>query len=88
MRGSFLCYPKFSLQLVKFLLSYAMRIITGMFPFVFWVFSTQKCEAVIFTKFGSACMYARPLDYYDAPGLLTVHPPCTHAHVMHVSLEL
>ena len=40
---------------------YAMRIMFDMFLFAFWVFSTQKCVAVIFAKFGLACMYTRPL---------------------------
>ena len=37
----------------------------GMFSFAFWVFSTQKCEAVIgvVPKFESACIPVRPLEY-------------------------
>ena len=57
MRGSHLPYPKFLLQLVKFLLRYAMGIKFGMFLFVFWVLSTWNCEAVIFVKFVSGCIH-------------------------------
>ena len=52
MRGSHLPHAKFSLQLGKFSLRYAMRIMFGMFLFAFGVFSTQKCEAVIFQSLG------------------------------------
>ena len=80
MRGSHLPHAKFSLQSVKFLLRYAMGIMFGMFWFVFWVFSTQKCEAVIFAKFGLACMHTRPLDYLGALVLHRAHAPCIHMH--------
>ena len=70
MRGSCLPHAKFSLQLGKFLLRYAMRIMFGMFLFVFWVFSTQQCEAVMIAKFRSACMHTRPLNYLDVLILL------------------
>ena len=88
MRGSLLPQAKFSLQLVKFSLRYAMRIMFGLFPFVLWVCGTQKCEAAIFTKFGSACRHARPLDYLDAPVLLRAHVPCTHVHAMHAGCDV
>ena len=76
MRGSHLPHPKFSLQSGMFSLSYAMRIMFGMFLFAFWVFSTLKHEPVIFSKFRSAYMYASPLDYLDTPILLMEHMPC------------
>ena len=86
MRGSHLPYAKFSLQSVKFLLSYAMRIMFGLFLFVCWVFSTQKCEAVIFTKFGLACVHARLLDYLDELVLHRAHASCScaHVHMLHM----
>ena len=55
----------------------------GMFLFAFWVFSTQKCEVVIFAQFGLACVHARPLNY-----LLRAHAPCTHVHVVHAQCEV
>ena len=83
MRGSHLPHAKFSLQSMKFSLRYAMGIMFGMFLFAFWVFITQKCEVVIFPKFNSACMHARPLIYLDAPYLFGAHAPCTHVHTAH-----
>ena len=57
-----------------------MGIMFGMFSFAFWVFSTPKCEALIFTKFVLACMNARSLKcpYY----LEHMH----HAHVCMLSM--
>ena len=83
MRGSHLPHAKFSLQLVKFSLRYAMGIMFGMFYFAFWVFGTWKCEVVIFTKFKSACMHARPLDFLDMLFLHRAHTPCMCTHVVH-----
>ena len=57
-----------------------MRIMFGMFLFAFWVFSTQKCETVIFTRFGLACMHARPLNYLDMPIYLE-HMDHAHVHM-------
>ena len=84
MRGSHLPHAKFSLQLVKFSLRYAMGIKVGMLWFAFWVFCTCKGEAVIFTKFRSACMHTRPLEYLDMLVSLTAHAPYAHMHIMHV----
>ena len=53
------------------------RIMFGMFPFAFWVFSTPKCEAVIFAKFRLACMPSRPLKFLDGP--IYLEHMC-HAH--------
>ena len=53
MNGSCLPCPKLSLQLVEFSLRYAMRILFGMFIFALWVFSTGKCEVVIFAKYAT-----------------------------------
>ena len=44
-----------------------------MFLFEFWVFSARKCEAVIFTKFGSDSVHHRPLEYLDVLVLLRAH---------------
>ena len=60
-----------------------MGIKFDMFWFAFWVFSTQQCEAVIFTKFGSACAHARPLNYLDVLVLHRACSPCMCMHVMH-----
>ena len=60
-----------------------MRIMFGMFLFALWVFSTQKCEAVMFVIFGSACVHARPLNYLDVPVLLRARAPCPCACIMH-----
>ena len=78
MRGSHLPHNKFSLQLGKFLLSYAMRIMFGMFLFAFWVIRTPKCEVVIFPKFQLACMHAGHLKYIGMPILLKACTPCVH----------
>ena len=37
----------------------------------------------IVAKFWSACMHASPLDYLDAPILLSAHAPSTYAHLAH-----
>ena len=76
------------LQLMKFLLRYAIGIMFGMFWFAFWVFSTQKCEAGIFTRLGSACVYTRPLRYLDALVLHRAHVPCMHVCVAHASHDV
>ena len=60
----------------------------GMFLFAFWVFSTQKCEVVIFAQFGLACVHARPLNYLDALTSPRAHAPCTHVHVVHAQCEV
>ena len=83
MRGSYLPHAKFSLQLVKFLLRYAMRIMFGMFSFEFWVFGTQNCEVVLFTKFKSACVHARPLKFLDVLVLYRAHASCTCVCITH-----
>ena len=49
---------------------------------------TQKCEAVIFAKFGLACMHARPLEYLDALVLHRVHAPCAHPCIMHARCDV
>ena len=49
----------------------------------FWVFGTQKCEVVIYAKFGSACVPARPLKHLDALVLHRAHVPCMCEDVMH-----
>ena len=64
---------------IKFLLRYTMGIMFGMFLFAFQVFITQKCEAVIFPKFKSACVHARPLGYLDVPS----HWACTLCRHVH-----
>ena len=59
MKGFHLPHAQFSLQSMEFLLRYAMGIMFGMFSFAVWVFSTQKYEAVIFSKFELACVHTR-----------------------------
>ena len=83
MRGSCLPHAKFSLQLLKFLLRYSMRIMFGML-FAFWVFSTQKCETFIFAKFGLTFMHVSPLNYLDTQ-FCREHMchTCTHMSCMH-----
>ena len=49
---------------------------SGMFLFAFWVFSTQKCEAVNFPKCESAYVNARPFGYLGMPFLLRACAPC------------
>ena len=88
MRCSHLPHAKFSLQLVEFLLRYAMGIMFGMFWSAFWVFSTQKCEAVIFAKFRLACMHTRKLDYLDTLVLHRACAPFMHAHIAHARCEI
>ena len=56
-----------------------------MFSFAFWVIRTLKCGAVIFPKFRSAGVPARPIEYLDAPILFIARAPCSrvcgaHAH--------
>ena len=46
-----------------------------------------KCEVVIFSKFRSACVHARPLDYLDVLVLHTAHAPCTHTHVLYARCD-
>ena len=75
-RGSHLPHAKFSLQSILFLLGSAMGIMFGMFLFAFQIFSTWRCEAVIFPKFESACVHARPLRYLDMPYIFKAHAPC------------
>ena len=60
-----------------------MGIVLGMSMFAFWVFSTQRHDAVIFTKFELACVHDRPLNYLDALFLHGAHVPCTCACIMH-----
>ena len=48
----------------------------SMFPFAFWVFSTQKCEAVNFPKFESGCIHARPLRYLGMQLIIIACAPC------------
>ena len=88
MRGSHLPHAKFSLQYIKFSLTYTMGIMFGIFSFAFWAFSTQKCEAVIFHKFESACMHARPLGYLDVPYLYRACAPCTCMHYVHAKYDI
>ena len=83
MRGSHLPHAEFSLQYLKFSLRYAMSNMSGMFSFAFWVFSTQKCEAVNLPKFELACMPARTLGYLGMPFLIIAHALCTCMHNMH-----
>ena len=75
MRGFPLPHAKFSLQLVKFLLRYAMGIIFGMCLSAFWVSTIQKCVVVIFAKFELACVHITPLRYLDVPYLFRAHVP-------------
>ena len=63
-----------------------MGIMFGMFSFAFQVFSTQKGEVVIFSKFELACMHARLLGYLVVPYLSREHAPCMHMHDMHARL--
>ena len=65
-----------------------MRIMFGMFLFEFWVLSTWKCEVVIFAKFRSACVHARPLNYLDVLILVRGCAPCSCAHVMHAQCDV
>ena len=53
-----------------------------------WVFSIQKCEAVIFPKFESACMHARPLRYLDVLFLHRAHVPCMHTCDVHARCDI
>ena len=59
----------------------------GMF-FAFWVFSAQKCGAVIFSKFELACMHARPLRYLDMLYLFRAGAPCIHVHNAHARCDV
>ena len=79
MKSSGLVYAKFSLQLVKFLLRYEMGVNFGMVWTAFWVLSTQKCEAVIFTKFKPACVF----NCFDVLVSCKAHAPCMHMCIMH-----
>ena len=88
MRGSCLPHAKFSLQYLKFSLRYTMGNMSGMFLFAFWVFSTQKCEAVIFPKFKLACMSARPLGYLDMPFSIIGCVPCMCTHDVHAQCDV
>ena len=65
-----------------------MRIMFGMFWLAFWVFSTQKCEAVIFAKLVLACMHARPLKYLDVLVFYRACASCMHAHIMHARHDI
>ena len=60
-----------------------MGIMIGMFLFAFHVFSTQKCEAIIFPKFELACIPARPLGYLDTLFLHRACVPCMHVCDVH-----
>ena len=63
-----------------------MGIMFGIFSFVFQVFSTQECEAVILSKFELVCVHAGPLKYLDTPYLFRAHTPCMcigDAHAQH-----
>ena len=88
MRGFHLPYSKFSLQYLKFSSIYAMGNMLGMFSFVFWVFSTQKCEAVYFPRFESACMHARSLGYLGAPYLIRAHASCMCVCNVHARCDI
>ena len=88
MRGFHLPHGKFSLQYLKFSLRYTMGNMSGMFLFAFWVFSTQKCEVVIFPKFDSACMSARPLRYLDMAFSIIAHAPCKCMHDAHAQCDI
>ena len=56
--------PEFSLQLGKFSLRYAIKIMLGMIPFAFRVSSTQQeCAADILAKVGLACMHGSHVNY-------------------------
>ena len=64
-----------------------MGIMFGMF--LFWVFSTSECEAVIFAKFELACVHPRPLDYLDdALVLHRPHEPCMCTGIAHARHEI
>ena len=65
-----------------------MRIMFGMFLFAFWVFSAQKCEVVIFAKFGSACLHTRPLNYLDTLVLHRAHVPRMYACIIHAQHDV
>ena len=65
-----------------------MGIMFGMFLFAFWVFSTQNCEAVIFTQFKLACMHARPLEYLDMLFLHRACVPCTCVCIAHARCDV
>ena len=88
MRGSCLPHGRFSLQSMKFSLRYATVIMFGMCLFACWVFSTQKCKVVIFSKFKSAYMHARPLGYLDALFLHRAHAPCMCRHIVHARHDI
>ena len=61
-----------------------MRNMSGMFSFAFWVIRTLKCGAVIFPKFESAGVHARPYEYLGAPILLIARaPPAFAFHSCH-----
>ena len=80
MKGSCLPDAKFSLQLVKILLRYAMGTCltcSGMH------FGYLAPETVIFNKFGPACMHPRPLDYLDVLALYRAHVSCACPCIMH-----
>ena len=61
---------------------------SGMFLFAFWVIRYLKCEAVIFPKFQSAGMPARPFEYLDAPILIIAHAPCSRARDAHAQCDV
>ena len=88
MRGSPLPHAQFSLQYLEFSLRYTMRNMSGMFSFAFWVIRTLKCEAVIFLKFRSAGVPARPFEYLDAPILFIARAPCSRACGAHAHRDV
>ena len=59
-----------------------------MFPFAFWVIRTLKYVEVIFPKFQSAGVPARPFEYLDAPILLIAHAPCSRARDAHAQRDV
>ena len=65
-----------------------MRNMSGMFSFAFWVIRTLKCEAVIFPKFRSAGVPARPFEYLDAPILFIARASCSRACGAHAHRDV
>ena len=88
MRGSHLPHAKFSLQYLKFSLTYTMGNMSGMFSFAFWVMRTLKCEAVIFPKFELAGIPTRPFEYLDTPILIIACVPCSCACDAHAQRDV
>ena len=70
------------------LVRYAMGLMFGMFLFAFQVFSTPKCEDVIFSKFELVCVHARPLRYLDMLIFYRACAPCMHACDVHAKHDI